>query len=137
MKLIRVDVDAVGKQSPLWGNGHSYLPAKTADFQKLMAWEYVKQGGENFGKNPISIVLIVEKGFPKSYSKAKRAKLRGQVCTEKPDCSNILKAIEDGLQGVAFDNDKQVAFVSMAKRWSEEPCIILKIEPILSDGRDL
>jgi Holliday junction resolvase RusA-like endonuclease len=131
MRVIRINAEAVGKQSPLWGNGHSYLPAKTADFQKLVAWEYVRQGGENFGKNAISIVLHIEKGFPKSYSKAKRDKLRSQICTEKPDCSNVLKAIEDGLQGVAFDNDKQVVFVSMSKRWTDESCIVLKVEPIL------
>ena len=131
MKVIRIETEPVGKQSPLWGGDHSYLPAKTADFQKLVAWEYVRQGGENFGKNAVSIVLHIKKGFPKSYSKAKRDKLRNQICTEKPDCSNVLKAIEDGLQGVAFDNDKQVVFVSMSKRWTDESCIVLKVEPIL------
>ena len=131
MKVIRIEADAVGKQAHEWGRGHSYLPQKTADFQKLVAWEYVRQGGENFGKNAVSIVLHIEKGFPKSYSKAKRDKLRSQICTEKPDCSNVLKAIEDGLQGVAFDNDKQVVFVSMSKRWTDESCIVLKVEPIL------
>jgi len=131
MKVIRIEADAVGKQAHEWGRGHSYLPQKTADFQKLVAWEYVRQGGENFGKSAVSIVLRIEKGFPKSYSKAKRDKLRSQICTEKPDCSNVLKAIEDGLQGVAFDNDKQVVFVSMSKRWTDESCIVLKVEPIL------
>lgn len=131
MKVIRIEADAVGKQAHEWGRGHSYLPQKTADFQKLVAWEYVRQGGENFGKSAISIVLNIGIRIPKSYSKKKQAALLNQICTEKPDCSNVLKAVEDGLQGVAFDNDKQVVFVSLSKRWTDESCIVLKVEPIL------
>ena len=36
----------------------------------------------------------------------------------RPDVDNIAKAILDGLQGIAYKDDGQVAFLEVGKRWS-------------------
>jgi len=41
--------------------------------------------------------------------------------TKKPDIDNLLKAILDGLNGIAFDDDNQITDVILKKRYSFDP----------------
>lgn len=38
-------------------------------------------------------------------------------CTNKPDCTNILKSVEDGMKNICFKDDKDVAKQETAKYW--------------------
>lgn len=59
---------------------------------------------------------------PKSDSKKTRErKCAGNaVCTLKPDVDNIAKIVMDGLNGVAFADDKQVVSLRVTKTYN--PC---------------
>lgn len=56
-----------------------------------------------------------------SWSKKRRTAAMGQPHTQKPDGDNILKAVKDGLNRVAWADDSQVADSRVIKRWGPEP----------------
>ena len=52
----------------------------------------------------------------------------GQIqATIKPDLDNIAKAVLDGLNGLAFDDDKQVVSLKVSKRYDHEARIEVEI----------
>lgn len=65
--------------------------------------------------------IIVEAIFDPaaSWSKRRRAAALGGYHTQKPDGDNILKAVKDGLNRVAWADDCQVAEATIIKRWGE------------------
>ena len=46
--------------------------------------------------------------------------MQGAPCTKKPDADNVLKIVMDGLNGVAYEDDKQVVDATVHKRsWTD------------------
>lgn len=87
--------------------GKAYKDAKTkADMQRV-ADSY---DGDYYLKEPLALIISVFQQLPES-----KAWMGIQPFTLKPDVDNILKAVMDGLNGVAFLDDKQVVFVSVKK----------------------
>jgi Holliday junction resolvase RusA-like endonuclease len=51
---------------------------------------------------------------PKSHTKKQR---QSDWHTGKADIDNLQKLVFDALNGIAYDDDKQIAFVTACKRW--------------------
>ena len=52
--------------------------------------------------------------------------LQGKILpTKKPDCDNIAKIICDALNGVAYDDDKQIVALKVTKIYSAEPRVLV------------
>lgn len=66
--------------------------------------------------------------MPKSWSKAKRARMEGTKHNQKPDLSNCLKALEDSLLP---DDDSGVWSVEMRKLWAIEGRIVIENVDVL------
>lgn len=88
------------------------------------------------GRPPLtgSCRITVEARFqiPKSASKKKRADmLAGSILpTKKPDLSNVLKAVEDGLNTIVFSDDAQIVEAFARKIYSDTPCVVVRVEPL-------
>ena len=41
--------------------------------------------------------------------------------TKRPDCGNVLKAVLDGLNGVAYQDDAQICRIYFEKMYAEIP----------------
>jgi Holliday junction resolvase RusA-like endonuclease len=54
----------------------------------------------------------------------------GRAHVQKPDLDNIVKAISDGLNRVAFADDSQIAEMVIQKRWGVEAKTIVMVEAI-------
>jgi len=71
-----------------------------------------------------AVHLIVEAvlPIPASWSKSKRtAALLGGIRPKgKPDLSNIVKAIEDGCNGVIYMDDSQICSMTALKRYESD-----------------
>lgn len=67
--------------------------------------------------------------IPKSYSKKKRsAMLSGEILpTVHKDRSNMLKFVEDVLQGIVFEDDCQIIDGRCCKRYGEDPQTLIRI----------
>ena len=53
-----------------------------------------------------------------------------QLPAKKPDADNILKAICDSLNGIAYRDDAQIVRVVMGKRYMDEPKTMVAIKQI-------
>lgn len=68
--------------------------------------------------------------MPISWSKKKRNALEGQYCDNNADLDNLLKAICDSLEGVAFENDRYMVAVDAEKRWAVDGKIEVELEVV-------
>jgi Holliday junction resolvase RusA-like endonuclease len=66
---------------------------------------------------------------PPSYSKKKQQSLlEGKFHTVKPDSSNILKAVEDALNNIAYKDDSQICDSRSIKRYGLKDNVTIEIE---------
>lgn len=113
-------------------SGRHYTPEETASYESL-----IKLAGARAmaGREPLSGAVQVEVRMhypvPASASKKRRAAMLADQIrpTCKPDADNVLKAIFDGLNGVAFDDDKQISDLFVTRRFRETPGLHLEIRP--------
>jgi len=68
-------------------------------------------------EGPIGCDLLFRFTRPKSHTKKQR---ESGWHTGKADIDNLQKLVFDALNGVAYDDDKQIAFVIAYKRWVSE-----------------
>lgn len=123
-----------GKQRPRvvtrGGATHGYTPAKTAAYERLVAEAY-KQSfpGLEAHSGAVQIVIRAIYAVPKSWpAKRKQEALSGlRLPTVCPDCDNILKIIADALNGVAWQDDKQITFATVVKDYGVEPRVEVEL----------
>lgn len=113
---------AKGRARSFVRNGHvaHYTPDKTARYEnlvKLAAQQAMAEAAPIEG----AVGLIVRAYFsiPKSWSlKKQRSAALGEIMhTKRPDLDNVVKAIKDGANGVAWKDDSQVVDVRASKRY--------------------
>ena len=69
-------------------------------------------GGINYDTAPIQIKITAY------YKKAKSNKMLQPAL--KPDADNIAKIVCDGLNGIAYKDDKQITCLTVDKVWAED-----------------
>lgn len=107
----------------------TYTPAETASYENLIALEYQAAGGKLL-EGPVEVYVTAWHPIPKNLSKAKRADMdRGMyIPHSKPDADNVLKAVLDGLNGVAYKDDTQVCIASICRYYSDNPSLTVQVE---------
>lgn len=111
MVSFRVYGEVLGKPRPRVNkNGRVWTPKKFKDYEKKIAEEYVKAGGKLI-EGEVGIEIEVHRQLPKSRPK----KIQSEPDTFKPDVDNIVKLILDALNGVAYNDDKQVTSIEIHK----------------------
>lgn len=126
--------EPVGKARPrVTKRGVAYTPRKTKDYERLVRLCYVSKVHRALPlKGPVSLSVEAVFGVPRSISKAEQ-KLRhnGEIAPEKkPDADNILKACADALNGLAYEDDKQICMAAVTKRYcreGEEPHVTITL----------
>lgn len=110
-----------------------YTDAKTSAYENLVALA-CQQAMQAAGQPPLTgalaLSVIAYVGIPKSTSKAKREQAAEGYLrpTKKPDLDNIIKAVLDGLNGVAFVDDVQVVNISAKKLYAiAEPYLLVSV----------
>ena len=66
---------------------------------------------------PVSLEVTAVFEPAASLSKPKRNALLGSAHTQKPDVDNLVKAIADALNRIAWTDDSQIASMRIVKRW--------------------
>ncbi len=96
----------------------TFTPEKTRAYEDRVRLAYRSAAhGMRFGDKPVMLTVTAYYATPASASRKRQDALIGTPCTKKPDADNVLKAIADALNGVAYDDDKQVAVSVVEKRW--------------------
>ena len=126
--------EPMGKQRPKFariGNfTRTYTPKETVNYENLVKLSYQNFGGEHFGSVPLKVQITAKFPIPKSFSKKKHEMAAdGELRpTTKPDCDNIAKIICDALNGIAYDDDKQIVELLVVKEYTERPRVIVEIK---------
>ncbi|MBG7616496.1 RusA family crossover junction endodeoxyribonuclease [Brevundimonas sp. BAL450] len=139
------DAPAVGKARPkfarIGGNVRTYTPKKTADYETAIGYAakaaMLRSGEPLAVEEAVVVDILVERAPLKSWSRKKAAAMLGTPITGKPDIDNLAKAILDGMNGIAFLDDAQVAGLVFWRRWSAVDRITVKVTAIEADeGRE-
>lgn len=127
--IFKIGGQPQGKGRPRFTrSGHAFTPQATRDYEKLIAEEYKAAKGDTLD-GYIKVNIKAYYKIPKATSKEKRGMIeRGLLKPAvKPDIDNVIKAILDGLNGVAYHDDNQVVYVDAEKFYADEPCVIVEV----------
>jgi len=81
-------------------------------------------------EGPLSVSLRFRMAIPKSATKRVKASMAaGEIppCT-KPDLSNLVKAIEDAMNGIVYVDDCQIVRAFQTKIYAEQPGVDVRVE---------
>lgn len=121
-------VPPYGKGRPRFsmGSGYprAYTPEKTRRFEMHfsdIAHGAMMRAGLVPTYDAIRLRITAYFPIPKSYSKKKHDECVAGVIkpTVKPDIDNVVKAALDAMNGVVYDDDKQVFEVIVTKRYTD------------------
>ena len=132
MIAIHIPGEPIGKGRPRLGKWHTYTPEKTQRWEQAAAWEARRQYQGEPLEGPVGLTVVAEFGIPSSWPKWKRKQAEDGMVAHitKPDASNVLKAVEDALQGIAFRDDSQIASVMIDKWYGKKPGVTLEVRAI-------
>lgn len=124
--------EPVAKQRPKVsvrnGYAHAYTPKDTLLYENKVSYAYKEiANGYMFDRNDILSVSITAY-FPlnkgdygkKGLNKSGRYKMDQLYAPTHKDIDNICKAVLDGLNGVAWVDDKQVCMLLGIKKWTQD-----------------
>ena len=125
MVTFKLDADPVGKQRARYarrGNFvQTYTPDKTRNYEALLKEAAIEAMGSSEPlETPVSLYLYIRVPIPKSFSKKKvQDCLNGsEQPMKKPDSSNVLKSVEDAMNGVVYKDDCQIINHHMTRVYS-------------------
>jgi Holliday junction resolvase RusA-like endonuclease len=111
----------------------TYQPAHSRKYQThvRMAAQQVMDGRDPL-EGPLALVAIIAVPIPKSFSKRRhgQALVGGLRPTTRPDCSNLLKNAEDGMNGIVYHDDNQIVELHVTKLYSDKPQMKLMVTPL-------
>lgn len=114
----------------------AYTDKKTLDYENLVKFAYLEacNNEPQMSANPIEIVINCYFIAPKSTAKKKKIMMLNNEIkhTKKPDIDNLIKAIFDGLNKIAFNDDSQIISIKATKNYAEQPRVEVEINEILT-----
>lgn len=129
---------AVPKGRPrMTKSGKVYTPAETQKYEyKVM--DCFMTAYPNFSKftQPLWVRICESRAMPTSWSVKMKQKMWGEPCGTRPDLDNVMKSVLDGLNGIAFRDDNQIASLHGEKRWDYDNSVTVIIQPIDEEGRN-
>ena len=132
MELLKIEIPGspIGQGRPKFStiNGHpkAYDPEKSRNYKayvRMLATQAIKDSGFEMIDGPCNVVIQAYFEVPKSKSKKFReAALKGtERPTKKPDADNIVKAIQDALNGLVYKDDAYIVHLAYQKFYSDNP----------------
>ena len=116
---IEINARPIPKARPRLSKFAVYTPKKTADYEKLIAYEWKRRYKSLILKNAVKLDLLF------CFKKAKSCKK--DYHTQRPDIDNLEKAILDGLNKTAFVDDCQVVEMKSQKVFSDTDKILITV----------
>lgn len=114
-----VTVRPVPKARPRVVNGHAYTPAKTRAFEQAIGWgarQAMLEAGWQTLTGPVMLDVVIT---------GARA---------NADADNLLKAIADGLNGIAYADDRQIMGVVLWRQDKGLPSVRVEIVAIAENA---
>lgn len=133
--MIRLTIpgEPMGKARPrMTRKGFIYTPKKTVNYETLIRELFaIKYPDFQPIEGSVEMNLTAYLKIPKTSNKKTMLMETGEIRpTKKPDMSNILKTVEDALNNLAYNDDKQIVELTVKKWFSNRPRIELEIAEI-------
>lgn len=108
----------------------TYTQQATLDYEGLVAKRYIEKYGELKLNGALAMEINAYFNVPKSLSKKKKAELYGKPNTahRRGDIDNVAKSVLDGLNGIAYDDDKVVYDLHVRKLYVSSDDDLERIE---------
>ena len=108
-----------------------YTPKPTKDYETLIGNLYKEQKGKHFGDKLLKVTVTFAFKPPKSVSNRLKEKLLlTPYEKQRGDLDNLLKALFDGLNKIAYNDDVQVCEINAKKIYDREDYIEIKLEEL-------
>ena len=133
----------VGKGRPRasFRNGRIWMRStdETTTYESIVRGAFVQEYGEQPPlSSPLSVAITCYFPYPKSaywpvnknHNGELREEWKGKPYTGKPDLDNVAKAILDGLNTVAFEDDSQIIALQISKFYDERPRAEIQISDL-------
>ena len=135
MVVFDIPGEPKSKLRPRFGKfGAVRTPKDTVTYESYVKQLYVYGDKKPyFADKPLQIRIEAYFSIPKSNTKKMRQLMAENkvLPTKKPDADNIIKIICDSLNGIAYDDDKQIVDCTCIKRYTEEaPFVRVTIKEI-------
>lgn len=129
--IIVIPGEPVPKGRPrMTRTGHTYTPARTRQYEKVIADAWRTQSGEHL-TGAIRAEILAYFKIPTSQKKAVQKNMEAGLIrpTKRPDLDNIIKTL-DALNGLAYDDDAQIVDIKAVKFYDTEPRLEITLEEI-------
>ena len=113
------------KQRPRVTIKGTYTPQATVDYERLVGWQCRSVYKGKPLTQALKLTVRVFFKLPKRTVKEK-----GDWHTQRLDLDNVIKSIKDGLNGIAYEDDSQIASLVATKQWASEDYVIVEIEEV-------
>lgn len=112
-----------------------YDPEKVSVFKRqlgMLAKQQMLDRGLEPYDGPLEVCMKFYRPVQASISKKERARrLSGaHRPTVKPDLSNYIKALEDGLNGIIWIDDNRIVQITAEKKYSDRPHIVIEVNKV-------
>ena len=119
------------KQRPRFSrrNGRAFTPKETVSFEQTvgtLAAQLLPRPLEG----PVRVKVAATFEPPKSWSKKKTAAHINRPHMQRPDLDNIVKAISDGLNRIAYADDGQIVQIEASKVWGPTAQTVVTVEAL-------
>ena len=111
----------------------SKTPEKTKNYETFIRELFaVKYGGFRPLAGAIRLRVNAYRGIPRSESKRRTARMEATIIrpATRPDASNVLKSVEDALNGLAYRDDSQIVEILVQKYYSRTPRVEITLEEL-------
>lgn len=117
------------KQRPRFSRAQmrAFTPKETVAFERVVQQIASLKFDEPM-EGPVKLTVLATFETPKSWSKKKTAEHINRPHTQRPDLDNIVKAIKDGLNRIAYADDGQVSEVAAKKFWGPAGQTVVHVE---------
>ena len=112
-----------------------YDPKKVAIFKRqlgMLAKQQMLDRGLEPYDGPLEVRMVFYRPVQTSISKKERARRLSGIHrpTVKPDLSNYIKALEDGLNGIIWVDDNRIVQIVAEKKYSDRPRIVIEVNKV-------
>lgn len=121
------------------GMARLYTPKKTANYESMVALAAQRaMGAADLSpfEGPVELSCTAVFPIPKSWTKKRLAAhaMRPEFVTKKPDIDNLLKALGDGMNGVVFADDSQIAQTGTCRKvYGAVPGVTVTVRPLVTE----
>lgn len=107
----------------------AYDPKKSREYKDTVYSVALEHKPKELLEGALVMQVDIYRSIPKSFSKVKRTAIKDGILrpTTKPDCSNVVKGIEDALNGVIYKDDSQIVESVVKKFYSDTPRVAITI----------